>query len=337
MLWAGDQSTDFGLAQGLPSALINALNAGLSGMPLWSSDISGYHYIYNPPPDKELYLRWTELGAFSADMHDENEGAGTGPSSERWQIWKDQESQDVYRNYASYKTRMIPYLQVAVNEARATGLPVMRHLIIGHAKDPKVYAIGDEFMFGDSLLVAPVVTRGLTSRPVYLPDDAYYDFWSGARVAGHATITANAPLDIVPVYATAGAIIPLLDPAVESLFPATVGTLPVPAATVASRMEVRIFSGNASQITLADGTTFFQSGPTSNPNLTAPTDDQGAIPAAAVETDTATCSRCAWLDSANHLLEVAVSGANENVTAGDLKLGVRNGVEIKRYYFVVHF
>ena len=91
MVWAGDQSTDFDLADGLPSALMAALNAGMSGIPLWGSDISGYHYIYNPPPDKEVYLRWTELGAFSADMHDENEGAGNGPVSARWHIWDDQE------------------------------------------------------------------------------------------------------------------------------------------------------------------------------------------------------------------------------------------------------
>ncbi|MEO8874198.1 MAG: TIM-barrel domain-containing protein, partial [Polyangiaceae bacterium] len=271
MLWAGDQSTDFGLAQGLPSALINALDSGLSGLPLWSSDISGYHYIYNPPPDKELYLRWTELGAFSVDMHDENEGAGSSPSSDRWQIWKDQESQDVYRKYASLKTRMIPYLQVAVNEARATGMPVMRHLVIGHAKDPKVYAIADEYMFGDSLLVAPVVKRGLTTRSVYLPDAAYYDFWTGARVAGHTDVMANAPLDTVPIYALEGAIVPMLDPAVESLYAATVGTPPIPAAVVASRMEVRIFAGNSSQITLSDGTTFSQDAPAENPNVAAPT------------------------------------------------------------------
>lgn len=337
MLWAGDQSTDFGLAQGLPSALINALDAGLSGLPLWSSDISGYHYLYNPPPDKELYLRWTELGAFSADMHDENEGAGTGPSSERWQIWNDQESTDTYRTYASYKTRMLPYLQSAVNEARATGMPVMRHLFIGHAKDPKVYSIADEYMFGDSLLVAPVVKRGLTSRPVYLPDPAYYDFWTNARVTGNTTVTANAPLDTVPIYALEGAIVPMLDSHVESLFPATTGTLPIPAAAYASQMEVRIYAGNSTQITITGGTTFFQKAPATNPNVTAASDDQGVVPAAAAETDTATCARCAWLDTTNHLLEVAETATNANVTAGDLNFGVKNGTEIKRYIFVVHF
>src|SRR5205814_9747430 len=81
MVWAGDQNGDFDTADGLPAALTGALNAGMSGIPLWGSDIAGYHYVFNPPPDKDVYLRWTELGAFSADMHDENEGNGNNATS----------------------------------------------------------------------------------------------------------------------------------------------------------------------------------------------------------------------------------------------------------------
>ncbi len=337
MLWAGDQATDFDLAQGLPSALVSAINAGLSGLPLWSSDISGYHYVYNSPPDKEVYLRWTELGAFSVDMHDENEGAGNGDSSVRWQIWKDQETLDTYRAYASLKTQMIPYLQTAVAQARATGMPVMRHLIIGHAKDPKTYAIGDEYMFGDSLLVAPVVARGQTSRSVYLPDDAYYDWWTGARVAGHQSITADAPLDIVPLYALEGAIIPMLDASIESLFPATTGTLPVTAAEMHSRMEVRIFAGNSTQITIADGTTFSQSAPATSPNVSAPSDDAGAVPLAASEADMTSCARCAFLDGTARKLSVVDTAKDVSVTAGDVTFAVKGASESKRYLFVVRF
>ncbi len=339
MLWAGDQATDFDAAQGLPSALILALNSGLSGLPLWSSDISGYHFIYNPPPDKELYLRWTELGAFSVDMHDENEGAGSDglTAADRWQIWKDQESTDTYRKYASYKTRMLPYLQVAVSEARQTGMPVMRHLLIGHAKDPQVWGITDEYMFGDSLLVAPVVERGETSRSVYFPDDAYYDFWSGEPMPGHTTANVDAPLDDVPVYALAGAIVPMLDASIESLFSATTGTIPVSADSVASRMEVQIFAGKTGKITIADGTTFSQANANVPPNVTAPSDDTGPIPAAAGTSDLTTCSRCALLDTTGRTLTVVDTVQNVNVTAGDLSFKVESGAQSKRYLFVVHF
>lgn len=336
MLWAADNATDFDLAQGLPSVVVGAINSGLSGLPLWSSDISGYHYVYNPPPDKEVYLRWTEFGAFSVDMHDENNGAGNEPVSARWQIWNDQESTDTYRKYASLKTRMIPYVQEAVKEAQTTGMPIMRHLLIAHPKDPNVWPITDEYMFGDGLLVAPVVKRGQTSRSVYLPDPSYFDFWTGARVAGGTSVTADAPLDVIPLYALEGAIVPMLDASVESLFPATTGTIPVAAPSVANRMEVRIFAGKASSFTLNDGTTFAQA-LAAGANVASPSDDAGAIPLASAETDTLTCSRCAWLDPASHLLEVVVQAKEASVTAGDLSFSVKSGTEIKRYLFVVHF
>ena len=169
MVWAGDESTDFDLADGLPAALTAALNAGMSGIPLWGSDISGYHYIYNPPPDKELYLRWTELGAFSADMHDENKGAGNEPSSARWQIWDDQETLDTYIKYAGIKTQMLPYVKLAV--ARSARARAGRSCGICFSITRKTRArgrIADEYMYGDSLLVAPVVDAGATT-PQRLP------------------------------------------------------------------------------------------------------------------------------------------------------------------------
>ena len=73
MVWGGDESTDFDLADGLPAALTAALNAGMSGIRTAGSDISGYHYLWpTPPRPRASTCAWTELGAFSADMHDEN-------------------------------------------------------------------------------------------------------------------------------------------------------------------------------------------------------------------------------------------------------------------------
>ena len=260
MIWAGDQATDFDLAQGLPAALCGALNAGMSGLPLWGSDISGYDYLYNPPPDKELYLRWTEVGAFSADMHDENDGTGTGPSSERWQIWDDQESTDTYRKYAIIKTRMLPYVRIAVREARVSGAPVMRHMYLTNPTDPRVYQMQDQYLYGDSLLVAPVVTRGLTSRPVYLPEPQYFDYWTGARVVGGGDVIALAPLDTVPVFARVGAIVPMLSADVETVFPSSDDSV-VSMQDRADFLEVQVFAGGQTSVTLDDGTLLSQSAP----------------------------------------------------------------------------
>ncbi len=260
MVWAGDESTDFDVADGLPAALTAALNAGMSGIPLWGSDISGYHFIYNPPPDEEVYLRWTELGAFSADMHDENGGAGNGV---RFQIWDDPNAVAIYAKYARLKTQMIPYVQLAVGAARERGTPVMRHLFLDHPRDPRTWTISDEYMYGDSLLVAPVTTRGATSRTVYLPEPAYFDYWSGTRIAGGSDVNVPAPLDVVPVFARVGAIVPMLDAAVETVVTPTgptQGSFPS-ASSYENFLHVDVFAGGKTSVTLRDGTVLSQSAP----------------------------------------------------------------------------
>ena len=338
MVWGGDNSTDFDLAKGLPATLQGALSAGMSGIPLWGSDISGYHFIYNPPPDKEVYLRWTEVGAFSADMHDENEGSGSPGlgAADRWQIWKDQESQDVYRKYATYKTRMLPYVKLAVAQARARGTPVMRHLYLHYPADANVYPIGDEYMYGDSLLVAPVVARGKTSRSVYLPEDSYFDFWTGARVAGKKSVDVAAPLDVVPVFARVGAIVPMLHPEVETVVPATDRSV-VSMADRADYLEVMVFAGGDTSVTLDDGTVLSQSAPKDAFAPSSPTRNGAAIPAAAAEADLMTCDACWWDDAANHVWKLALKSdsGNETANAGPLALGVKNATTVKRFVFTV--
>jgi alpha-glucosidase len=333
-VWGGDNSTDFDLAKGLPAALLAGLNGGMSGIPIWGSDISGFHYLYNPPPDKEVYLRWTEVGAFSADMHDENAGVGSVPSSERWQIWNDQESQDVYRTYASYKTRMIPYVRVAVREARERGIPIMRHLYLHYPEDPNVITIEDEYMYGDSLLVAPVVARGETSRSVYLPEPLYYDFWKGERVQGSGSIVASAALDAVPVYAKVGAIVPLLAPDVETVVPSADGSV-VSAADRANYLEVAVFAGGQTSLTLDDGTVLTQSAPVAAFAPTAPTDGAGPIAAASTALDLMTCNACYFDDPATHVWSVAVVTADETITSGPLTVAVHGSSAVKRFVFTV--
>lgn len=337
MVWAGDQATDFDLADGLPAALIGALNLGMSGVPFWGSDISGYHYLFNPPPDKELYLRWTEVGAFSVDMHDENEGAGNTPSSDRWQIWKDQETLDTYRKYASLKTRMVPYTKLAVAEARANGMPVMRHLSLLYPKDVATYGIGDEYMYGDALLVAPVVSRGLSTRKVYLPDDAYFDFWTGARVAGHGSVDAAAPLDVVPVYAKQGGIVPLFSADVETLVPATDGSGVVSADQRADFLEAWIYAGGDTNVTLDDGTVISQSAPASAFEPGAPFGSSGALAPAASAADLATCDACFSTDPVARTLSVGLHAASETITAGLLSMSVTHSPVVKHYLLVVHY
>jgi alpha-glucosidase (family GH31 glycosyl hydrolase) len=340
MVWAGDQNTDFDKADGLPAALTGALNAGLTGLPFWGSDIGGYHSIFNPPTDKELYIRWTELGAFSVDMHDENNGQGLPylySVSQRWSLWSDQETQDVYKKMATAKTRMIPYVKLAVRDALAHGTPVMRHLYLGYPKDPNVVGISDEYMFGDSLLVAPVVTQGATSRSVYLPEKSYFDFWSGARIAGGGWITAPASLDAVPVYAKPGAIIPMYSSDVETLIPSADGSV----TSLADRsdfLEAAVFAGGTTSVTLDDGTQLSQTSPLQQFTPADPVSTTwGGLNTVLEQSGLSTCGTCAYNDAANRVYQIAMQTAGDTVTAGPLTVSVANSPSVKRYLFTVHY
>ncbi|HSQ64094.1 MAG TPA: TIM-barrel domain-containing protein [Polyangiaceae bacterium] len=336
MVWAGDEDTSFSLGKGLPSVLAAALNLGMSGVPFWGSDISGYHYLYCPPPDKELYLRWTEVGALSGEMHDENEGAGSEPVSARWQIWDDQESTDTYAKWARLHTQLVPYFRVAADEARATGVPIMRHLYLDYPKDPNVYALTDEYMLGPSLLAAPVVQQGAVTRTVYLPDAEYYDFFSGARVTGGGNVTVDAPLDDAPVFAKIGAIIPMLSPDVETLVPATDGSGVVSLADRADVLYLEIFAGNSTQIVLGDGTTIAQTAPAAAFDVQPPVAKNATLVQAALASDLATCDAC-WLDDpTSRTLSVTIKTQADTVTSGPLSVDLQASPNVKRFVMRMH-
>jgi hypothetical protein len=189
-------------------------------------------------------------------------------------------------------------------------------------------------MYGDALLGAPVVTRGLTSRSVYLPESAYFDFWSGARVKGGGAIDVQAPLDVVPVFAKIGAIVPMLHPDVETIVPSTDGSV-VSSADRADYLEVAVFAGGDSSLTLDDGTVLSQSAPKDPFVPSSPTHAAGAIPVTTTQADLMTCDACAFDDPAQNTWWVAVKGQNDTVTAGPLTVSVKGSPSVKRFVFSV--
>jgi alpha-D-xyloside xylohydrolase len=110
----------------------------------------------------------------------------------------------------------MPYIYSLGYRTHETGAPFMRGLFMDFVDDPKVANIGDEYMFGPALLVAPVVEQGMTSRAVYLPAGTdWYNFWTNERLHGGQTITVAAPIDTLPLFVRAGSILPMGAP-VES-------------------------------------------------------------------------------------------------------------------------
>jgi len=121
----------------------------------------------------------------------------------------DQRVEPICRKYLELRYRLLPYLYSAVRECASTGMPIMRALWLHFPDDPKAVACGDQYLWGRSMLVAPVVEKGATTRQVYLPRGAWYDFWTGERFEGGREIIKGTDLETMPLYVRAGSILPL--------------------------------------------------------------------------------------------------------------------------------
>jgi alpha-glucosidase/alpha-D-xyloside xylohydrolase len=104
---------------------------------------------------------------------------------------------------------MMPYLYSAIKETCETGMPVIRALWLHYPDDAIAVGRGDEYLYGRDILVAPVVEKGATSRSLYLPRGAWYDFWTHERLEGGREIVREVDLETIPLYVRAGAILPM--------------------------------------------------------------------------------------------------------------------------------
>jgi alpha-glucosidase/alpha-D-xyloside xylohydrolase len=102
----------------------------------------------------------------------------------------------------------MPYLYSAVKETCETGLPVIRALWLHYPDDPVAVTRCDEYLYGRDILVAPVVTKGATSRKLYLPHGVWFDFWTNTKHDGGQELTRDVDLETLPLYVRAGAIVP---------------------------------------------------------------------------------------------------------------------------------
>ncbi len=214
-LWGGDNESSFSPENGLPTVVMAGLNAGMSGMPLWSADLGGY--LKTPTtPDPLLEMRWTEYSAFTPTMEILSQ-ANVQP----WN-WDEKsggtQALDVYRKYAVLHMSLFPYRYAAAQEAAKTGMPIMRALALLYQDDVHARQAKDEYMFGPDMLIAPVVDEN-TRRPVYLPAGEWVDYWTGTQTTGGQTVVVDAPVDMIPVYVRAGAVIPKIPEDVMTLVP----------------------------------------------------------------------------------------------------------------------
>jgi alpha-D-xyloside xylohydrolase len=197
--WGGDPAA---LWEDLGNLWHGGLGLGLCGFPFWSVDIGGF----GGTPTPDLYIRWAQAGLFVSHPR------AHGPiAREPWHFGE--EALRVFRKYAKLRYRLMPYVWSSAHESAHTALPLMRPLMLDWQDDPNTVGIDDQWLFGEHLLVAPIVDES-NSRRVYLPAGRWFDWWTGVVVhdADYGRwISVNAPLDHLPLYARGGGIIPMCD------------------------------------------------------------------------------------------------------------------------------
>lgn len=175
LLWAGDQSVDFSIHDGLASVIVGALSAGISGCGLHHSDIGGYTSLFDNCRTREVFERWAEMAAFTPVMRTHE---GNRPET-NFQYYENKETMALLARMTDIHIALKPYLMNAVRENSESGLPVQRPLFVHYENDPKTYDIQTEYLLGRDLLVAPVYLSGKEEWEVYLPDDEWIHLWTG--------------------------------------------------------------------------------------------------------------------------------------------------------------
>lgn len=198
MVWTGDNSSVW---EHLADSVQMYLNLSVSGLPFCGGDVGGF--LDNTTP--ELLTRWTQMAAFTPFFRNHS-NIGT-IDQEPWAFGKRTET--ICRRFIELRYRLLPYFYCLFAEARRTGAPIMRPLFWHYQNDATAVAAGDQFMLGGDLIVAPVLRQGAVARSVYLPRGDWFDFWTGETFSGGQHIVARAPLEMIPLFVRAGAVIPI--------------------------------------------------------------------------------------------------------------------------------
>jgi alpha-glucosidase (family GH31 glycosyl hydrolase) len=261
-VWSGDTDSSW---KTLEAQIAVGLNYSLSIGPYWGSDIGGFYP--NSELTGELYTRWYQFAAFCGSFRSHgrvwhtrlpwgwglsdvgpreygNNNAPIKPDDARNILSSELNNpaiEPIAKKYAELRYQLMPYTYTLAWEARNTGLPLMRAMWLHYPEDVRARGIGNQFLWGRDLLIAPVFEKGAGTRTVYLPaGGSWYDWWTNAVAAGGQDVIRNVDLATMPIYVRAGAMIPV-DPVRQYT------TQPVSEPTT-----LRVYRGADGQYTLYD-------------------------------------------------------------------------------------
>ena len=210
LVWSGDIDSSF---KSLRNQLRAGLNMGLAGIPWWTTDIGGFHGgSTESEAFREVLIRWFEFGCFCPVMRLHGfrapfkkplgtKGGGVKISGAENEIWSyGPEVFEICKKYIFLREKLRPYIEKLMQAAHEKGTPVIRPLFYEFPEDSAAWDIDDEFMFGPSVLVAPILYEDVRERSVYLPEGSWTDTNTGKVYEGGSCYTVPAPIEYIPVF-----------------------------------------------------------------------------------------------------------------------------------------
>lgn len=227
--WSGDIATRW---EDMNAQITAGLNYSMSGNPYWTMDIGGFcvenRYIQAKEGSadmeewRELNARWIQFGAFAPLFRSH----GEFPYREVFNLAP--ENHKAYKTiiyYSKLRYKLMPYIYSLTGMTWLNDYTIMRGMAMDFSQDKKVWNIGNQYMFGPSLMICPVAAYKVRERSVYLPEgNGWYDLYSGAFLTGGREITVKAPYERMPVFVKAGSIVPFgpeIEYAQQSVDPVT--------------------------------------------------------------------------------------------------------------------
>ena len=202
--WMGDNASRW---EHLQMSLPMAMGLGLSGQPFVGADIGGFV----EPTHAELFIRWMQCGALTPFCRNHNDDA---VDQYVWSFGKG--VQKICEKFIKLRYQLLPYIYTQFVKSSESGFPLQRPLVFDSQTDPACRQIDDQYLFGEDILVAPVLKAGATSRNLYLPEGEWFSPVSKKFYEGGRWLSIKAPIDTLPWFIKCGAVIPMLAKIPES-------------------------------------------------------------------------------------------------------------------------
>ena len=198
--WSGDVQRS---ASGLQAQIPIMLGMSMSGVGYMHSDLGGFT---GGAKNERLYTRWMQFGAFTPIMRAHGEGIPPEP------IYYSDSIKNIVTYFIKLRLQFLPYNYTLAYHNAVHGTPLARPIFWNGPSSKEFTEVNDQYLWGNDVMIAPILHPDSTSRKVLLPAGKWFDFWSNYQIPGMSNFTMPAPLNIIPIFVKGGSVLPLTFP-----------------------------------------------------------------------------------------------------------------------------